>query len=105
MAENTCEGNPVQFTDLSQTGGTGAISSWEWNFGDPVTGWNNISILQNPVHTYATAGSYQVSLTVHTANGCVSTSVQSITINPQPAVSTFTPMPIVPISGAIPSGQ
>jgi len=90
MAENTCEGNPVQFTDLSQTGGTGAISSWEWNFGDPVTGWNNISILQNPVHTYATAGTYQVSLTVHTANGCVSTSVQSITINPQPAVDFYT---------------
>ncbi|MBK7030681.1 MAG: PKD domain-containing protein [Bacteroidales bacterium] len=94
--ENTCINSAVQFTDLSQTGGTGAISNWHWDFGDPISNWNNFSPLQNPVHTYATAGTYQVSLTVTTSNGCESTSVQTIIINALPAVD-FTRMPIVPI--------
>jgi len=45
----------VQFKDTS----TGTVNSWLWNFGDGGT-----STLQNPDHTYATEGSYTVSLTV-----------------------------------------
>ena len=43
----------VQFTDKS----TDQPISWRWNFGDGGT-----STLQNPVHVYATAGSYLVNL-------------------------------------------
>jgi PKD repeat protein len=50
----------VQFTDQS----TGTISSWSWNFGDGST-----SSEKDPVHTYAQAGDYTVSLTVSGAGG------------------------------------
>ncbi|MHC4781116.1 MAG: PKD domain-containing protein, partial [Planctomycetota bacterium] len=52
----------VRFTDQTTT--TGTIGSWAWNFGD-----GTVSNLQNPVHAYASAGSYSVSLTVTTAHG------------------------------------
>jgi len=46
----------VNFTDLS----TGSVNAWYWTFGDGVT-----STTQNPVHTYTSAGTYTVSLTVN----------------------------------------
>ena len=56
------EGGAVQFTDLS----TGSPTSYSWTFegGTPST-----STLQNPSVTYATAGTYDVSLTVSNASG------------------------------------
>ncbi len=44
----------VQFFNTS----TGGSSNLQWNFGD-----GNLSYLPNPVHTYASAGSYYVTLT------------------------------------------
>jgi PKD repeat protein len=45
----------VTFTDAS----TGSPTSWLWDFGDGQT-----STTRNPTHTYSSAGSYDVSLTV-----------------------------------------
>jgi PGF-pre-PGF domain-containing protein len=50
----------VQFNDTS----TGSPTSWAWDFGD-----NTTSAEQHPVHTYATAGTYSVNLTVTNAAG------------------------------------
>ena len=83
---SSCQKSPVQFNDLTQTGGTGNPSSWNWNFGDSGSGANNTSILQNPIHIYNTIGVYQVSLTVTTSNGCSSTVTKSITIGDAPYV-------------------
>jgi len=88
--DNACEDSPVQFTDLSQTGGTGAISAWAWDFGDPITNGNNFANVPNPVHTFSSTGNFQVSLTVTTANGCSTTLVQTVTIHPAPAVDFYT---------------
>jgi hypothetical protein len=51
------EGGSVQFTDLS----SGDVTDWEWTFegGDPAS-----STEQNPMVTYNTPGSYDVTLTV-----------------------------------------
>lgn len=60
-----CEGLPIQFQDLT----TPAAVSWSWNFGD-LTPFGNTSSVQNPAHYYAYAGSYDVTLSVITADGC-----------------------------------
>jgi PGF-pre-PGF domain-containing protein len=49
----------VAFTDTS----TGLPTSWSWDFGDGAT-----STEQNPTHTYSSAGTYTVKLTVSNAN-------------------------------------
>lgn len=56
-----CAPFSVNFSDNSP----GAVS-WDWNFGD-----GNTSSQQNPVHTYTTAGTYQVGLQTQSGgNGC-----------------------------------
>jgi PKD repeat protein len=50
----------VTFTDLSAN----SPDTWSWNFGDGVT-----STEQNPEHEYATAGDYEVCLTVTNEGG------------------------------------
>jgi PKD repeat protein len=54
----------VQFTDTS----TGSPTSWSWDFGDGTS-----SPSQSPAHTYLSAGTYSVTLTV--ANGAGSNTV------------------------------
>jgi gliding motility-associated-like protein len=71
---DTCLGGAVQFTDVS-TAATGTVSSWNWDFGDGST-----SQLQHPNHFFATAGVYNVTLTV-TANGAACSSAKTIQIN------------------------
>lgn len=61
---------PTYFTDSSQGGGN-FISSWQWNFGDSLSG-NNTSSSQNPSHFYGPmAGVYHVKLIVTNFNGCI----------------------------------
>ena len=78
-ATTVCEGTTVTFTDAST--GSAGINSWNWDFGDGTT-----SSLQTPTHTYATAGTYDVSLTV---NGSADTETKTgfITVNANPTVS------------------
>jgi PKD repeat protein len=74
----------VQFTDAS----TNTSTNWSWIFGD--IGSGNTSALQNPLHTYTSAGIYSVSLTATNAGGS-NTTVKSnyITVtSPPPAIST-----------------
>ncbi|MFH1687738.1 MAG: PKD domain-containing protein [bacterium] len=64
----------VNFTDLS----TGSITSWSWTFGDGGT-----STAQNPLHTYNSAGTYNVSLTVTGPGGSDGETKNGyITVNP-----------------------
>jgi hypothetical protein len=64
----------IKFTDTSVS--DDGISSWEWNFGDGSTN----SILQNPIHTYTTAGTYTVTLTVVDVDGDIDTITTEITV-------------------------
>lgn len=76
-------GVPTQFTSTSTTNPSGqTITSYLWNFGDGQT-----STQQNPTHTYATLGSYTVTLTVACGeNTCTNTKTQ--TLNVQSSMST-----------------
>ncbi len=54
----------VNFTDGS-TPGSGAITNWQWDFGD-----GTLSNLQNPQHTYTATGNFTVILKVVNSFGC-----------------------------------
>jgi gliding motility-associated-like protein len=77
-ATNVCLGATNNFTDLSQVSG-GSISSWNWNFGD-----GNTSAVQNPSHTYESAGTFNVILTVVSSFGCSETHTATVDVFPQP---------------------
>ena len=62
----------IQFTDASQAG-DGVINNWSWDFGNGST-----STEQNPVHEYATADTFIVSLTVTDENNLTDTYSDSI---------------------------
>jgi PKD repeat protein len=71
----------VLFQDTS----TGTPTSWAWDFGDGAT-----TTKQNPLHTYAVAGTYTVSLTV-TNTGGQNTKRQFVTVEAgDPLIATFT---------------
>lgn len=78
-----CVNNTVQFTDTSSNQPT----SWNWT----MTGASpSTSTLQNPSVTYATAGTYPVTLKVSNGSGADSvTHTSYITVNPNP------PTPVV----------
>jgi len=59
-ATTITEGESITFTDQS----TNVPTSWSWDFGDGGT-----STVQNPSHTYTTAGAYTVSLTATNTAG------------------------------------
>ena len=62
-------------TDAS-TDTDGSVVSWSWDFGD-----GNSSTEQNPVHTFATSGTYTVSLTVTDDLGATDTASESVTVS------------------------
>jgi gliding motility-associated-like protein len=79
----TCSNTPVSFNTSP-----GLISA-NWNFGDPVSGINNISNLLNPNHQFSSAGNYTITLIA--SNGCnTDTIVQTITLSP-PIITTSIP--------------
>lgn len=85
----------VQFTDET----TPTPSSWFWEFGD-----GGDSTDQNPLHTYATPGTYDVSLFVN-YEAVEETKLGYITVAEAPAPSPSSPngatMPVLPVSRLI----
>ncbi len=75
-----CVGQSVVFTNNSISAAT--ITSWAWDFGDGYT-----STLQNPTHTYTTAGLYTVKLTVTNSNGQTSLMAHTVNVHPLPIVN------------------
>ena len=81
------EGSSVQFTDTS----TGLPTDWSWTFGDGGT-----STAQNPVHLYATPGTYTVVLVATNALGSSApfTRTGYITVTATPPTVDFMGTPI-----------
>lgn len=75
-----CEGLFV-FTNITTISNNGQ-GTYVWNFGD-----NTTSTLTNPTHTYQTSGTYTVTLTVITDNGCDDQFSQQIQVYPIPTPS------------------
>ena len=65
----------TDFTNTS-TVSSGTIVSYSWNFGD-----GGSSTLQNPSHHFVVNGTYTVTLTATSSNGCITTYSSSIVSN------------------------
>lgn len=72
--DNVCQNETFSANDRSSVA-NGSIVSWFWTFGDGST-----STDQNPTHNYATSGTYDVTLTVTTDNGCTHTVSKEVII-------------------------
>ncbi|MBN2411095.1 PKD domain-containing protein [candidate division KSB1 bacterium] len=64
----------VTFTDLS-TDADGYVVGWNWNFGD---GWTSTE--QNPAHTYAQSGTFNVQLIVTDDDGDTDVVTKTVTV-------------------------
>jgi len=83
-----CEEAPFHFSDGTITNGGDDVVEWRWNFGD----LSPEALVANPVHSYAEAGQYFVSLNVRTENGCESFAAKTINVVKPPVANfTFTP--------------
>ena len=71
--DNSCEGDEVLFTNLTDES-IGALS-YQWDFGD-----GNNSTEKEPIHSYEVFGTYTVSLTVTTPDNCEATVTNTIEI-------------------------
>ncbi|HEX8528365.1 MAG TPA: PKD domain-containing protein, partial [Cytophagales bacterium] len=76
-AADVCLEAPVVLVNQSVTGNE--TVSYQWNFGD-----GSFSAEASPSHVYATAGVYQVGLTVTTAAGCRSTATRTVRVHALP---------------------
>jgi PKD repeat protein len=81
-SDTACAGMATTFTNLSFSSG-GPITQYYWQFGDGGT-----STAMNPVHTYSLAGSFPVSLTVTTQDGCTGDTMMMVSVS-TPALASF----------------
>ncbi|HRN41394.1 MAG TPA: PKD domain-containing protein, partial [Vicingus sp.] len=78
-----CLGTATTFTDES-TVSTGGVTNWSWDFNDGSPADNS----QNPTHVYASAGIYNVTLTVTSDSGCINNYSANVEVYTNP-VATF----------------
>jgi gliding motility-associated-like protein len=95
VAAVTCEKSSISFTDNS-TPNSSSIQSWGWNFGDASANASS----QNTAHTYASANSYVVTLTVTNSNNCTASLPKTVVVHSRPLAS-FT----MPASVCLPDGN
>lgn len=79
ICERDVEGNPqfMAFKNLS----SGPVSGYLWDFGD-----GGISDLQEPVHQFPGEGTYEVTLSVISEDGCGSSYKESVRVLPSPTI-------------------
>ncbi|HEY4800911.1 MAG TPA: PKD domain-containing protein, partial [Bacteroidia bacterium] len=92
-SDKVCKGDTTKFNDLSSIP-SGNNVGWNWNFGDGST-----SSLQNPGHAYSSDGTYSVTLTVTSNQGCTSSTALSSLVYPLPHADFFsTPGQVVSLT-------
>ena len=82
-----CKGIPVHFTDATTTT-YGVVNKWHWDFGN-INATNDTSLVKNPNYTYATSGTYKVTLTVGNSFGCSKTIFKDVVIVDNPPLTVF----------------
>jgi len=75
-----CQQHPMSFVDASSFV-SGSVTGWSWDFGDA----SILSPLQNPEHTYASSGPFNVTLVATGSNGCQSEATFPVHVYPLPS--------------------
>jgi gliding motility-associated-like protein len=78
----SCEQNPVAMNNQT-TISSGSLGGMVWDFGDST----QKSTEYNPVHIYIQPGSYTVSLTAESDNGCIDQHLQPVPVNYLPVAN------------------
>ena len=93
----TANGLGVSLDGSTSSDSDGTIASYAWTFGDSQTGSG-----VNPSHTYASAGTYTVGLTVTDNDGATGYIQHDVTVSPAnvPPTAAFTFSPSNPVAGA-----
>ena len=79
-----CNSLTCTFDGSNSRGGSGALVSWSWSFGDGTSG-----VGQAPTHTYAVGGNYPVTLTVTDVYNVSASLTQTVTVTGPPPVASF----------------
>jgi gliding motility-associated-like protein len=74
IATGNCMGQSISFSIQNLVG----VSSISWNFGDPASGINNTSSLQNPNHSFTSTGTYTVTAILQNSNGCAADTITKL---------------------------
>jgi gliding motility-associated-like protein len=75
--------NPNSYTFTSTSTVSSGTLTYAWDLGDGTTATGSAPA----AHTYATAGTYSVKLIATSNNGCIDSTVQSMTVYPKPTPS------------------
>ncbi len=81
LPQNVVAGTVAQFAATATDTGIQDTLTYTWNFGDNTT----TIIGQNTTHTFTTAGTYTVILTVTDKDGAITTQTQSLTVIAPPS--------------------
>ncbi len=84
--DNVCLGTDAAFTDLSTILAPEVIATLDWEFGEGGTGTGGA-----PTYTYGTEGTFDVTLTATSANGCEDAITIPITVHPNPVANFSAP--------------
>ena len=80
--DDNCVLESTQFTVDGTVTNIGSVQTWNWDFGD-----GTYSDIQDPAHTYDIAGTFDVTLSITTNDGCYASITHSVTINPLPTAN------------------
>ncbi|MCO5259370.1 MAG: PKD domain-containing protein [Crocinitomicaceae bacterium] len=93
----TCVGGVVNLASTTTIDPGGSITGYQWNFGDGISSPSSNGTMSgvsqttgtytNPNHTYNTAGTGNITLTVTTADGCTASIQNPLTVVPGPTAT------------------
>ncbi|MBU3714812.1 MAG: PKD domain-containing protein [Ferruginibacter sp.] len=75
----TCDGYTFDFKNKSQSP---LNQSFYWDFGDPLSGANNISTSPTPSHTFSSPGDYTVKFVVNRGTSCADSTTTILKVYP-----------------------
>lgn len=82
---NACTGTLTQFKNQTTNPDTRSITDWLWSFGDPNR--TDPETAREATHIFETAGTYPVSLTATTADGCSGIAEKEVVIHAAPSTA------------------